>query len=50
MKEFEVCENPKEYVFWDSYHFTERVYEEMAHEMWNKEASRGTYNLKALFQ
>ncbi|KAL7618545.1 hypothetical protein Lser_V15G01508 [Lactuca serriola] len=50
VKEFEVCENPKEYVFWDSYHFTERVYEEMAHEMWNKEASRGTYNLKALFQ
>ncbi|KAI3737771.1 hypothetical protein L2E82_27783 [Cichorium intybus] len=50
VKEFEVCGNPKEYVFWDSYHLTERVYKEMALEMWNQEASRGTYNLKTLFQ
>ncbi|KAL5579654.1 hypothetical protein UlMin_012096 [Ulmus minor] len=51
VKEFHVCENPKEYVFWDSYHLTEKVYKQFADQMW-----RGTgksvrpYNLKDLFQ
>lgn len=50
VKEFQVCENPEEYVFWDSYHLTERTHKEMAHQMWNQQPTRGTYNLKTLFQ
>ncbi|XP_024973443.1 GDSL esterase/lipase 5-like isoform X2 [Cynara cardunculus var. scolymus] len=46
--EYQVCENPNEYVFWDSYHLTERVYKEMAHQIWNQKPTRGTYNLKTL--
>ncbi|KAG6397921.1 hypothetical protein SASPL_139371 [Salvia splendens] len=43
VKEFQVCENPSKYVFWDSYHLTERVYKQMADEMWN------AISLKELF-
>ncbi|KAI3670570.1 hypothetical protein L1987_87908 [Smallanthus sonchifolius] len=50
VKEFQVCENPKEYVFWDSYHLTERVYKQMAHQMWNQQPTTGTSNLKTLFE
>ncbi|CAK9179833.1 unnamed protein product [Ilex paraguariensis] len=47
--EFQLCDNPKEHVFWDSYHLTERVYKQMADQMW-AENSKGPYNLKTLFQ
>nr|XP_043637054.1 GDSL esterase/lipase 5-like [Erigeron canadensis] len=50
VKEFKVCENPKDYLFWDSYHLTERAYKEMASQMWSQKANTGTYNLKTLFQ
>ncbi|KAI7741172.1 hypothetical protein M8C21_019351 [Ambrosia artemisiifolia] len=50
VKEYWVCENPKEYVFWDSYHLTERVHKQMAHQMWNQQPTTGTSNLKTLFQ
>nr|XP_027121901.1 GDSL esterase/lipase 5-like isoform X1 [Coffea arabica] len=47
VKDFELCENPKRYVFWDSYHLTERVYRQMASEMWNGSRRRGRpYSLK----
>ncbi|XP_059643682.1 GDSL esterase/lipase 5-like [Cornus florida] len=49
VKEFQLCENPNDYVFWDSYHLTERVYKMMADQMWSG-ANRGSYNLKDLFQ
>ncbi|KAL9992159.1 putative GDSL lipase/esterase, lipase, GDSL, active, SGNH hydrolase superfamily [Helianthus debilis subsp. tardiflorus] len=50
VKEYSVCQNPSEYVFWDSYHLTERVHQQMAHQMWNQQPIPGTYNLKTLFQ
>nr|GMC55744.1 GDSL esterase/lipase 5 [Ipomoea batatas] len=49
VREFEVCENPKEYVFWDSYHLTESVHKQMADHMWNQ-PKLGLYTLKNLFQ
>ncbi|KAK9052075.1 hypothetical protein SSX86_028703 [Deinandra increscens subsp. villosa] len=50
VKEYQVCGNPQEYVFWDSYHLTERVYREMAQQMWNQQPTTpGTSNLKTLF-
>ncbi|XP_057770776.1 GDSL esterase/lipase 5-like [Salvia miltiorrhiza] len=48
VKEFQVCENPSKYVFWDSYHLTERVYKQMADEMWYASTERDN-SLKKLF-
>lgn len=48
VKEFQVCESPSKYVFWDSYHLTERVYKQMADEMWNASTERNN-SLKELF-
>ncbi|EEF29142.1 GDSL esterase/lipase 5 [Ricinus communis] len=53
VKEFELCENPNEYVFWDSFHLTERAYKQLADEMWsglNGSKIVGPSNLKQLFQ
>ncbi|TQE09737.1 hypothetical protein C1H46_004694 [Malus baccata] len=55
VNEFELCENPNEYVFWDSLHLTEKVYKQFANEMWggqpwNSKATKGLHNLKSLFQ
>ncbi|XP_021716074.1 GDSL esterase/lipase 5-like [Chenopodium quinoa] len=48
VKEFELCENVNDYVFWDSTHFTEKVYEQLADEMWNLH-SYGSHSIKELF-
>ncbi|KAK6914634.1 GDSL lipase/esterase [Dillenia turbinata] len=51
VQEFQLCEHPKQYVFWDSYHLTETANEQLADQMWK--GSRyivGPYNLKQLFQ
>ncbi|XP_004303744.1 PREDICTED: GDSL esterase/lipase 5 [Fragaria vesca subsp. vesca] len=53
VKEFELCQNPNEYVFWDSFHLTDKVYSQLAHEMWSGEGDYkplGLYNLKDLFR
>ncbi|CAN1287321.1 GDSL esterase/lipase 5 [Linum perenne] len=42
VKEFEVCKRPYEYVFWDSFHLTEKVYHQMAAEIWNPPFSSST--------
>ena len=50
---FQLCKNPNEYVFWDSYHLTQRVYKQLADQMWNgarKPNSVWPYNLRDLFQ
>ncbi|PIN01189.1 hypothetical protein CDL12_26310 [Handroanthus impetiginosus] len=36
VKDYELCNNPSEFVFWDSYHLTERVYKQMADQMWSR--------------
>ncbi|PON45110.1 Lipase [Parasponia andersonii] len=53
VQEFQLCENPDEYVFWDSIHLTEKVYKQLADEMWRGTSNSltvGPYNLKDLFQ
>ncbi|KAI3455666.1 hypothetical protein Pfo_012329 [Paulownia fortunei] len=48
VKDFDLCENPSEFIFWDSYHLTERVYKQMADQMWSI-ATRKPNSLKKLF-
>ncbi|KAB2613135.1 hypothetical protein D8674_035451 [Pyrus ussuriensis x Pyrus communis] len=55
VKKFELCEDPNEYVFWDSLHLTEKVYKQFANEMWsgrplNSKSTTSLYSLKDLFQ
>ncbi|XP_010552194.1 PREDICTED: GDSL esterase/lipase 5 isoform X2 [Tarenaya hassleriana] len=55
VKEFELCENPNDYVFWDSIHFTEKTYEQIATLFWDGEREAnslavGPYSIKKLFQ
>lgn len=49
--EFEVCENPDEYLFFDANHPSEAAYRRFAKLMWNGNRNlTGPYNLKSLFQ
>ncbi|KAK9923843.1 hypothetical protein M0R45_032241 [Rubus argutus] len=54
VKEFELCGNPNEYVYWDSFHLTEKAYKQLARQMWSGEVvsskAMGLYNLKDLFR
>ncbi|CAK7356458.1 unnamed protein product [Dovyalis caffra] len=54
VKQFELCENPNGYVFWDSIHLTEKAYKQLADQMWSGEVGHphviGPYNLMNLFQ
>ncbi|KAL2933017.1 GDSL esterase/lipase 5 [Bienertia sinuspersici] len=48
VKEYELCKNVNEYVFWDSAHPTEKAYWQIADEMWNY-SSYGSHSIKELF-
>ncbi|KAM3747001.1 hypothetical protein ACB098_05G005700 [Castanea mollissima] len=51
VKEYELCENPSEYVFFDTAHPTEKAYQQLAELMWSGTPNvAGPYNLKALFE
>ncbi|KAF7150387.1 hypothetical protein RHSIM_Rhsim02G0226800 [Rhododendron simsii] len=52
VKEFELCSNPSEFVFFDSGHPTERLNEQLAQQMWSATTPSivGRYNLEALFE
>ncbi|XP_062074588.1 GDSL esterase/lipase 1-like [Humulus lupulus] len=51
VKEYELCENVTDYVFFDSTHPTEKINMQFTREAWNgKPGFSGPYNLKALFQ
>ncbi|RDX58056.1 GDSL esterase/lipase 5, partial [Mucuna pruriens] len=51
VKDYKLCENPKEYVFFDSVHPTQRVDQIVSQLMWSGNQSiTGPYNLKTLFQ
>ncbi|KAL5583405.1 hypothetical protein UlMin_015847 [Ulmus minor] len=50
-KEFELCDNPKEYFFFDSVHPTQSAYKQLSELIWSgSSAITGPYNLKAFFQ
>ncbi|KAG5523614.1 hypothetical protein RHGRI_035421 [Rhododendron griersonianum] len=51
VKEYELCSNPSEYVFFDFCHPTEKANEQLAQQMWKATPSIvGPYNLEALFK
>ncbi|XP_020240415.1 GDSL esterase/lipase 5 [Cajanus cajan] len=50
VKEFSLCDNVGDYVWWDSFHPTEKIHEQFAKALWNGPlCSVGPYNLKNLF-
>ncbi|TXG61708.1 hypothetical protein EZV62_013071 [Acer yangbiense] len=52
VKEYELCENAEDYVWWDSFHPTEKIHEQFAKALWNGEPEPepvGSYNLQRLF-
>ncbi|KAK7294514.1 hypothetical protein RJT34_17403 [Clitoria ternatea] len=52
-KQFELCEKPNEYLFWDSYHFTESAYKQVADRLWgytNSSYNLGPYTIRDFFQ
>lgn len=50
IKEYELCSNVSEYVFFDSVHPTDRAYQQIAELIWSGTRNiTGPYNLKALF-
>ncbi|KAI3463199.1 hypothetical protein Pfo_019862 [Paulownia fortunei] len=49
VKDFELCENPNQFIFWDSYHLTERVYKHMTDQMWSG-AKTGPNSLRKLLR
>ncbi|KAF8012815.1 hypothetical protein BT93_I0851 [Corymbia citriodora subsp. variegata] len=51
VREYSLCPNPGEYVFFDSYHPSERVYQQFAQLMWNGSLrTTKPHNLEALFK
>ncbi|PQP97794.1 GDSL esterase/lipase 5-like [Prunus yedoensis var. nudiflora] len=50
VKDYQLCENADDYVWWDSFHPTERIHEQFAKTLWNgAPSSVGPYNLEELF-
>ncbi|KAK6282283.1 PREDICTED: GDSL esterase/lipase 5 [Theobroma cacao] len=51
IKEYELCEHPSEKLFFDSYHPSEKAYQQFAREMWSGGSDViWPYNIKALFE
>ncbi|KAL2319274.1 hypothetical protein Fmac_028243 [Flemingia macrophylla] len=51
IKEYELCENPNEYLFFDSLHPTDRASQHFAELIWNGNLTvTSPYNLKQLFE
>ncbi|KAL2250987.1 UNVERIFIED_CONTAM: GDSL esterase/lipase 5 [Sesamum indicum] len=47
---YELCDNANDYVWWDSFHPTERIHEQFAKALWDgPQASVGPHNLQDLF-
>ena len=50
MKEYELCDNPKDYLFFDAIHRTEAANLQSAEAMWGGPPNiTGPYNLQSLF-
>ncbi|GKV09711.1 hypothetical protein SLEP1_g21168 [Rubroshorea leprosula] len=53
VKEFQLCQNPNDYVFWDSFYLTEKAYWQLAHKMWsasNHSHDVSPYSIRKLFR
>lgn len=55
VKEYKLCENPDDYIFWDSLHLTQNAYKQFANLIWNgghmsDSLVVGPYNINRLFQ
>ena len=51
VKDYELCKNPNEYVFFDSAHSTDRANQFYAQHIWSGNGNvTGPYNLKTLFE
>ncbi|XP_010273222.1 PREDICTED: GDSL esterase/lipase 5-like [Nelumbo nucifera] len=51
VKRYELCDKVSEYVWWDSFHPSERVYQLIAEQMWNGNPNVvEPYSLKSLFE
>lgn len=50
IKEYELCENPNEYLFFDYAHYTDMANKQLAETMWDGPSSyTGPYNVGTLF-
>ncbi|KAK2449956.1 GDSL esterase/lipase [Trifolium repens] len=50
IKVYNICDNVEEFVWWDSFHPTEKIHEQFANALWNGSNSIvGPYNLEKLF-
>ncbi|XP_061364602.1 GDSL esterase/lipase 5-like [Gastrolobium bilobum] len=50
VREYNLCDNIGEYVWWDSFHPTEKTHEQLAEALWSgPPSSAGPYNLENLF-
>lgn len=50
MKEYTLCDNVDDHIWFDSFHPTEKVHQQIAKELWNGSSdSVGPYNLQQLF-
>ncbi|XP_010273653.1 PREDICTED: GDSL esterase/lipase 5-like [Nelumbo nucifera] len=52
VKEYQLCDNPNDYVFWDAFHLTDKAYQQMAEQMWSGTSPvvEGNYNMKSFFE
>ncbi|KAL6226850.1 hypothetical protein ACLB2K_000810 [Fragaria x ananassa] len=49
-KDYQLCNNADDYIWWDSFHATERIQEQLAKGLWSGEPFYvGPYNLESLF-
>ncbi|KAB1220263.1 GDSL esterase/lipase 5 [Morella rubra] len=47
---YQLCDNPKYHVFWDSFHPSQALYEQLAKSLWNGHPpTLGPYNVRELF-